>query len=95
MLAWMFRLFLRKYPGRFKLIHVKECSKIMGPQVKSEKNEWNVASGKGIVDWPTVRDAAIVGGAEVFIVEREHVYAGDIFKCVEEDCAFLKTLSIL
>jgi len=53
---------------------------------------WNVAAGKGLIDWPTVVSAALEQGAQGFIVEREYDYAGDIFKCVEEDCAFLKTL---
>ena len=72
--------FIKKYAGRFKLIHVKECSA--------------VAAGKGIISWPEVSAAALAQGTEAFIVEREdeHNYAGDIFKCVEEDCAYLKSL---
>jgi sugar phosphate isomerase/epimerase len=109
-------VFLRKYAGRFKLIHVKECSTVAGaermpdfskfpkdangrpqipPEVISkfrEQNKWNVPSGKGIIDWPAVRDASLAQGTEAFIVEREYDYAGDIFKCVEEDCSYLKSL---
>lgn len=108
--------FLKKYVGRFKMIHVKECAKIAGPEkmpdfskfpkdengrpqippeiIKKfqEENAWNVASGKGVINWPIVRDAALFQGAEAFIIEREFDYAGDIFKCVAEDCAFLKSL---
>ena len=84
--------FLKKYPGRFKLIHVKECSKARGPQGPDEGNGWNVKAGTGIIDWVSVRDAAIASGAEAFIVEREFDYLGDIFKCVEEDCDFLREL---
>ena len=57
-----------------------------------EENKWNVASGKGVIDWPVVRDAALAQGTEGFIIEREYDYAGDIYKCVEEDCAYLKSL---
>ena len=108
--------FLNKYAGRFKMIHVKECSTVAGaekvpdfskfpkdeegrPQIPPEvlkqwreQSKWNVAAGKGIIDWHVVRDAALAQGAEAFIVEREYDYAGDIFKCVEEDCVFLKSL---
>jgi sugar phosphate isomerase/epimerase len=108
--------FLKKYAGRFKMIHVKECSVVAGPEKApdfgsfpkdengrpqippevfkawQEQNKWNVAAGKGVIDWPVVRDAALAQGAEAFIIEREYDYAGDIFKCIAEDCAFLKSL---
>lgn len=108
--------FLKKYPGRFKLIHVKECSKVAGPEkmidfrkFPADENgrpkippevmasffetlKWNVACGKGIIDWPAVKNAALAQGAEGFIIEREFNYANDIFKCLEEDCEFLKSL---
>ena len=108
--------FIKKYTGRFKLIHVKECSTVAGPEqildfsqfpkdengrpqvppdvIKKfqEQNRWNVAAGKGIINWPSVRDTALIHGAEAFIVEREYDYADDMFKCIEEDCAYLKSL---
>ena len=108
--------FISKYPGRFKLIHVKECSKVAGaeripdfskfpvdengrPQIPpeviqkwQEQLKWNVAAGKGVIDWRKVCDTAKANGAEAFIIEREYDYAGDIFKCIEEDCEYLKSL---
>ena len=109
-------VFLRKYAGRFKLIHVKECSTVAGPEKMPdfskfprdgngrpqippevlskfrEESKWNVPSGKGVINWQAVRDAALAQRAEAFIVEREYDYAGDIFKCVAEDCSYLKSL---
>jgi len=108
--------FLRKYPGRIKLIHVKESSIVAGaeklvdfskfpvdekgsPQIPpeitkkfEEQNKWNIALGQGIVDWHAVRDASLSTGVDAFIIEREYNYANDIFKCVEEDYAFLRSL---
>jgi len=108
--------FIAKYPGRFKLIHVKECSEVAGPekpidwskfprdengrpQIPPEvienfrkQAEWNVATGKGIIDWVAVKNAALAQGAEGFITEREYSYADDLFTCIEEDCEFLKKL---
>jgi len=75
--------FINKHAGRISMIHVKEWCNDKG---------WDVASGKGSIDWPAVRDAALAQGAEGFVVEREHDYAGNIYTCIEEDCAFLKTL---
>lgn len=54
--------------------------------------KWNCATGKGIIDWAKVRDAAVAQGAEGFIIEREFDYAGDLWKCVQEDHDFLKAL---
>lgn len=70
--------FIAKYPGRFALIHMKED----GP----------VATGKGIIDWEKVKDAALAQGTRAFIIEREQLYADDIYQCVTEDLAFLKAL---
>ena len=108
--------FIAKYAGRFCMIHVKECAKVVGPekmpdfskfprdengrpQIPAEIREqllaqrtWNVPSGKGIIDWPVVVKAALAQGAQAFVVEREYDYADDIFKCIEEDCNYLKTL---
>ena len=108
--------FLKKYAGRFKLIHVKECSQVVGPErlpdfskyptdkdgnpqipqdvIDSfkEQNKWNVALGKGVIDWHAVIDAAKAQGTEAFIIERENDYAGNIFTCIEDDCLFLAKL---
>ncbi|MCL2189041.1 MAG: sugar phosphate isomerase/epimerase [Defluviitaleaceae bacterium] len=108
--------FIAKYPGRTKLIHVKECSEVSGPekpidwsafpkdadgrpQIPAEilekfrrENGWNVEAGKGIINWNAVKEAALAQGAQGFIVEREHDYANDIYRCVEEDYTFLKAL---
>lgn len=53
---------------------------------------WNTALGKGIIDWKRVKEVADAQGAEGYIVEREHDYAGDIFTCIREDADFLHTL---
>ena len=108
--------FIKKYPGRFKLIHVKECSTEAGPEkphdfsqyprdengwpilppelIRSfeEQDSWNVALGKGLIDWNAIRDTALPGGAEAFIIEREYDYAGDVYQCLVEDWAFLRAL---
>jgi len=107
---------INKYPGRFKLIHLKECNHVAGaepmpdfskipvdengrPQIPPDVLEkilaqlkWNAPSGKGIIDWKAVKDAAMAQGCDGFVVEREYNYANDIWKCVEEDCAFIKSL---
>lgn len=50
-------------------------------------------TGEGIVDWQLVCDTASAHGAKAFIVEREYDYKGDdIFGCVAEDLAYMKTI---
>jgi len=81
--------FVKKTNGRFELIHVKECSHL---HAQDPTTPWNGKAGEGIINWAEVRDAALAQGAKAFIIEREHVYADDIFKCVQNDCEFLKML---
>ncbi|MCL2839306.1 MAG: sugar phosphate isomerase/epimerase [Defluviitaleaceae bacterium] len=54
--------------------------------------KWNSPAGKGLIDWKAVKDAALAQGAEGFIIEREYDYANDIWKCIEEDHAFIASL---
>ena len=50
-------------------------------------------TGEGIIDWQTVCDVAKENGAKVFIIEREYDYKGDdIFCCVAEDLAYVRTI---
>lgn len=53
---------------------------------------WNTALGTGLIDWKRVKEVADAQGAQAYIVEREHDYCGDIFKCIKEDADFLLSL---
>lgn len=57
-----------------------------------ERMRMNVPTGKGLIDWSVVKKTADAQGAKAYIVEREWDYAGDIFQCVTEDIAHLKTI---
>ena len=53
----------------------------------------NCPTGEGIIDWQKVCDTASANGAKAFIIEREYDYKGDdIFSCVAEDLAHMKTI---
>lgn len=58
----------------------------------AEAQKMNAPQGKGIVDWKAVKAAADAQGAQAYIVEREWDYLNDIFQCVKEDYAFMKTV---
>ena len=107
---------IKKYPGRFKLIHVKECSTVAGPEGRhdfsqypkdengrlilpeelirhfEEVNAYNVATGKGLIDWAVIKDVADAHGAEAYVMEREYVYAGDVYHCLVEDWEFMNNM---
>ena len=93
--AW----YIKHHPGRFKLLHIKECGHVFGPSPSEEDfqkypgmqgNKWNVKMGSGLVHWSSVFSAALDVGIDCFIVEREHDYLGDMFRCVEEDLDALR-----
>ena len=56
------------------------------------RGKWNVAAGKGIIDWESVIKKSRELGIDSFIVEREHDYLGDIIACVKEDFEVLSRL---
>lgn len=53
----------------------------------------NCPTGEGIIDWQQIKTVADANGAKAYIVEREYDYKGqDIFGCITEDLAHLKTI---
>jgi sugar phosphate isomerase/epimerase len=64
---------LEKYPGRWKLMHVKDMKKgtktgefTGGTDVKND-----VAIGTGMMDWPAILKAAQKSGVEYYFIEDE------------------------
>lgn len=50
-------------------------------------------TGQGIIDWQRVYDVAKENGVQAYIIEREYDYKGnDIFGCVAEDLAHMRTI---
>lgn len=69
---------------------------IIPQEVKDEMarvQRTNCPTGAGIIDWQNIYEVAKANGAQAYIVEREYDYKGDdIFGCVAEDLAHLKTI---
>lgn len=87
--------YIKKHTGRFELIHAKETDTVIGvdPFVDFEAiRKMNAPQGKGIVNWKRVKETADAQGCKAYIIEREWAYAGDIWQCVSDDLAFMKTL---
>ena len=55
-------------------------------------DEANGPTGKGIIDWAALKSICDAQGTKAYIVEREYDYQGDLWKCIAEDLAYLKTV---
>ena len=77
---------LKKYPNRFKLCHVKDRTKGATEAADS------CTLGEGSIDFPKILTTAKENGMEYYIVEQEK-YAGTTpLKAVEADAAYMKNL---
>ncbi len=52
----------------------------------------NGPTGQGIFNWSELKKTADAQGTQAYIVEREYDYQGDIWKCIAEDLAYLRTI---
>ena len=65
---------LTKYPGRFKLIHLKDIEKgaATGDPTGSAPDETSVVLGTGQLDFPAIFKAARASGVTHYYIEDEH-----------------------
>jgi sugar phosphate isomerase/epimerase len=65
---------LKKYPKRFRLLHLKDLKKGAGPGnlSGSAPDEDSVAVGDGVIPWPDVLSAARQQGCEKYYIEDEN-----------------------
>lgn len=73
----------KKYPGRFKLGHVKD---------KRDNNTTTL--GTGTIDYPTILKAAMQQGMEYFIVEQEQYVGTTPLAAAKADAEYMKNLKI-
>ena len=79
---------IKKYPGRFESMHVKD-------EIKSEKGEMggyeSTILGKGVLPVKDIVDAGRkIGGTKHFIIEQESYQGKTPLDCVKEDLAIMK-----
>jgi sugar phosphate isomerase/epimerase len=82
-LAWM-----KKYPGRFKLGHVKDRIK------NTEERDASCILGEGSIDYPPIVEAAKKEGMKYFIVEQERYDNTTELDCARADADYMKKLNI-
>ncbi len=81
---------LKKYPNRFTLAHVKDRQK----GAPLSKKEASVVVGQGSIDWPSVLKEGKNQGMKYFIVEQEKYEGTTPMKAVEADAQYMKTIKI-
>lgn len=80
---------LKKYPGRFKLCHIKDRTKGIAP-TPGEKNVSCIV-GNGSINFPVILREAKKLKMEYYILEQE-TYEKPPLECVKEGAAYLKAL---
>ena len=81
---------LKKYPKRFRLCHVKDRKKDATPTQKDE----SVVIGTGSINYPAILKKAKKLGMEYYIVEQEKWEGTTPMQAAQADAAYMKTLSI-
>ena len=84
-IAW-----INKYPGRFKLSHVKDRKKGAAPTEK----EVSVVLGTGSIDFKKILDEAGNKGMEYYFVEQEAYENTTPLAAVKADAEYMKNLKI-
>lgn len=81
----------KKYPGRFKLCHVKDRQK--GVPLAEKKNV-SVVIGTGSIDFPSHLKVGAANGLKYFIVEQEAYEGTTPLAATKDDAAYMKKLKL-
>lgn len=79
---------LKKYPNRFRLCHIKDRTK------GTTKREDTCILGTGSIDYVSVLKTARKNGMQYFFAEQEHYEGTTPLKCMEANAAYLSKLKI-
>ena len=81
---------LKKYPKRFRLCHVKDRKK----DAPLTEKDASVVVGTGSIDYPKILKTAKKQGMEYYIVEQEKWEGTTPMQAAQADAVYMKTLSI-
>ncbi len=76
---------LRRYPGRFTLSHVKD--------IKRNGQAQSTTLGQGEIDWPTLLPLARAQGMKYFIVEQEQYEGTTPLDAVRDGAEYMRSLT--
>ena len=72
----------KKYPGRFKMWHVKDMDK--------SNKEWNTEIGKGSIDFKSIFAKAELSGVKHIYLEQETNYKPDLIGSIKASIDYIK-----
>jgi sugar phosphate isomerase/epimerase len=81
-------VWLKKYPNRFRLGHLKDRI------ANSTERDASCTLGTGFIDYPTIVKTAKQNGMHYFIVEQERYDGGTPLQCIAADAVYMKKLKI-
>jgi len=85
----------KKYPGRFRMLHIKDFAPIANPMVTLDPRsgpEWTEL-GKGHIDYRSILAAAPAAGVEYIFVEQEPPFVKfTAFEAAKVDFSYLQSL---
>jgi len=79
---------MKKYPNRFKLCHIKD----RGKQYDAKEGNASVDLGTGSIDFPAILKTAKATGMQYYIVEQESYDNTTPMKSAEVDAVYMKKL---
>jgi len=78
--------YFKKYPGRFRLCHVKDLG-------KTASGHESVQLGKGTIDFPTILKTGASNGLKYYIVEQEAFTGSNPLESAEADAKYMKMIT--
>lgn len=79
--------YFKKYPGRFRLCHVKDLA-------KTAKGHESVQLGKGTIDYKRILKTGASHGLRYYIVEQEAFTGSNPMESAKADAKYMKTLTL-
>jgi sugar phosphate isomerase/epimerase len=86
--------YLRKYPKRIQLLHLKDLKPGYGisASIDTEEKDTNAELGAGVIDWKALFEVAAQGNIKHYFVEHEGAMAHPPLESVANSLRYLKTL---
>lgn len=86
--------YLRKYPKRIQLLHLKDLKPGYGisASIDTEEKDTNAELGAGVIDWKALFQVAARGDVKHYFVEHEGQMAHPPLESIANSLEYLKTL---
>jgi len=83
--------YLKRYPGRYRLLHIKDLKPGFGPSTEKVEGQPFTEVGRGIINWKPIFAAAPKAGVEHYFVEQDRCDRPPL-ESAKISCDYLKNL---